>query len=75
MYNCIIIRLKNYDGSMIMSRERTDEEVKRLAPKQEVLRELYIKSGNECAYPGCHNVLVDENGKILKDTSRNKRKT
>lgn len=35
----------------------------------------YIKSGNECAYPGCHNVLVDENGKILKDTSRNKRKT
>lgn len=43
-----------------MSRERTDDEVKRLAPKQEVLRELYIKSGNECAYPGCHNVLVDE---------------
>ena len=27
-----------------MSRERTNEEVKRLAPKQEVLRELYIKS-------------------------------
>ena len=48
-----------------MSRERTDEEVKRLAPKQEVLRELYIKSGNECAYPGCHNVLVDENGKFV----------
>ncbi len=48
-----------------MSRERTDEEVKRLAPKQEVLRELYIKSGNECAYPGCHSVLVDENGKFV----------
>ena len=48
-----------------MSRERTDEEVKRLAPKQEVLRELYIKSGNECAYPGCHNVLVDENGNFV----------
>ena len=32
---------------MIMSRERTDEEVKRLAPKQEVLRELYIKSGHD----------------------------
>ena len=48
-----------------MSRERTDDEVKRLAPKQEVLRELYIKSGNECAYPGCHNVLVDENGKFV----------
>lgn len=50
---------------MIMSRERTDEEVKRLAPKQEVLRELYIKSGNECAYLGCHNVLVNENGKFV----------
>lgn len=48
-----------------MSRERTDDEVKRLAPKQEVLRELYIKSGNECAYPGCHNVLVDENGNFV----------
>lgn len=39
--------------------------VKRLAPKQEVLRELYIKSGNECAFPGCHNVLVDENGTFV----------
>ena len=29
------------------------------------MRELYIKSGNECAYPGCHNVLVDENGKFV----------
>lgn len=48
-----------------MSQERTDEDVKRLAPKQEVLRELYIKSGNECAFPGCHNVLVDENGKFV----------
>lgn len=57
--------IKNYDGSMIMSKERTDEEVKRLAPKQEVLRELYLKSGNECAYPGCHNVIVDENGNFV----------
>lgn len=48
-----------------MSRERTYDEVKRLAPKQEVLRELYIKSGNECAYPGCHNALVDENGNFV----------
>lgn len=48
-----------------MSRERTDEEIKCLAPKQEILRELYIKSGNECAYPGCHNELVDENGKFV----------
>lgn len=48
-----------------MSQERDDEVVKRLAPKQEVLRELYIKSGNECAFPGCHNVMVDENGRFV----------
>ena len=29
------------------------------------MRELYIKSGNECAYPVCHNVLVDEYGKFV----------
>lgn len=48
-----------------MSKVKKDEEVKRLAPKQDVLRELYIKSGNECAFPGCHNVLVDENGTFV----------
>lgn len=48
-----------------MSKVKKDEDVKRLAPKQEVLRELYIKSGNECAFPGCHNVLVDENGTFV----------
>lgn len=48
-----------------MSKVVKDEEVKRLAPKQDVLRELYIKSGNECAFPECHNVLVDENGTFV----------
>ena len=36
---------------MIMSRERTDDEVKRLAPKQEVLRELYINQGMSVPIP------------------------
>ena len=44
---------------------KIDEDVKRLAPKQEVLRELYIKSGNQCAFPECHNVLVDEKGNFV----------
>lgn len=44
---------------------KIDENVKRLAPKQEVLRELYIKSGNQCAFPECHNVLVDEKGNFV----------
>lgn len=48
-----------------MSKVKKDEDVKRLAPKQEVLRELYIKSGNECAFPGCHDVMVDENGTFV----------
>lgn len=45
-----------------MGKVTVNKEVKRLAPKKEVLRELYIKSGNECAFPGCHNILVDEQG-------------
>lgn len=41
------------------------EKVKRLHPKPEVLRELYMKSGNQCAFPGCHNCLIDENGNFI----------
>ena len=36
--------------------------VKRLTPKPEVLRELYLKSGNVCAFPGCFHPIVDTNG-------------
>lgn len=35
------------------------EEPKRLTPKQDVVRRLYLLSGNECAKPGCKNVLID----------------
>ena len=48
-----------------MDKIENNEEVKRLAPKQDVLRKLYIKSGNECAFPGCHNVLVNEKGTFV----------
>lgn len=41
------------------------EKVKRLAPTQEVVRELYLKSGNRCAYPGCPNVMIDEAGNFI----------
>ena len=40
-----------------MGKIENNEEVKRLAPKQAVLRELYMKSGNECAFPGCTNAV------------------
>lgn len=41
------------------------EEVKRLNPKSEVLRELYLKSGNLCAYPGCNSLLLNKDGVFI----------
>lgn len=38
------------------------EKAKRLKPTVEVLRELYLKSGNQCAFPGCYNAMIDDNG-------------
>lgn len=34
----------------------------RLRPKRETLRELYLKSGNLCAFPGCGARTMDANG-------------
>ncbi|WP_138431904.1 hypothetical protein [Fodinibius saliphilus] len=41
------------------------KEPKRLTPKKDTLRELYLKSGNQCAYPNCTNVIIDEDGDFL----------
>ena len=35
---------------------------KRLTPKPEVLRELFLKSGNMCAFPSCLHPIIDSNG-------------
>lgn len=35
---------------------------KRLKPRTDTLRELYIFSGNMCAMPDCKNLLIDEYG-------------
>lgn len=35
---------------------------KRLAPTRETLRELYLKSGNRCAFPGCKKSLFNIKG-------------
>lgn len=35
---------------------------KRLAPTRETLRELYLKSGNRCAFPGCKTALFNTKG-------------
>lgn len=39
--------------------------VKRLKPLPEVLRELYIISGNNCAIPDCPNVIIDYKGVVV----------
>lgn len=33
---------------------------KRLAPTTKTLRELFAKSGNQCAFPDCEHPLIDE---------------
>ena len=40
----------------------TLEEPKRLTPLPEVLRELYLKSGNQCAFPGCNHLVINQEG-------------
>lgn len=39
--------------------------VRRLKPLESTLRELYVNSGNQCAFPGCTNRVVDENGVFI----------
>lgn len=41
------------------------EKAKRLNPTVGVLRELYLKSGNQCAFPGCNNPLIDNEGNFI----------
>ena len=38
---------------------------KRLTPKTKTLRDLYLKSGNECAFPECPNKIVDSDGTLI----------
>lgn len=41
------------------------EKAKRLAPKGETLRELFLKSGNLCAFPGCGQLMMDAEGTFI----------
>ncbi|PEQ27967.1 hypothetical protein [Bacillus cereus] len=41
------------------------EEVQRLKILDPVLRELYIFSGNQCAFPGCSHKIVNEDGTYI----------
>jgi hypothetical protein len=41
------------------------EVAKRLAPQAETLRELFLKSGNLCAYPSCGRLMMNDEGKFI----------
>lgn len=41
------------------------EIVKRLAPITETLREIFLKSGNICAFPGCGTLNMTEDGTFI----------
>lgn len=43
------------------------EIVERLQPKMTVLRQLFLHSGNFCAYPECNTQLVDRDGDFMAD--------
>ena len=38
------------------------DKVKRLKPRPETLRELFLKSGNLCAFPDCRALMMNEDG-------------
>jgi hypothetical protein len=41
------------------------EKAKRLAPSGETLRELFLKSGNICAFPNCGHLMMDADGVFI----------
>jgi len=41
------------------------QKAKRLAPKGDTLRELFLKSGNLCAFPGCGALMMDSEGTFV----------
>src|SRR3954470_17123358 len=41
------------------------ETPKRLAPRFETFREVFLKSGNLCAFPGCDALMMNEDGLFI----------
>lgn len=41
------------------------QEPKRLAPRPETLRQLFLKSGNLCAFPNCLSLMMNEKGVFI----------
>ena len=47
------------------SSEKTDSAPQRLGIRREVLRRLYLHSGNRCSFPGCKDTMMDELGNFV----------
>src|ERR1700739_1242472 len=41
------------------------EGAKRLEPRKETLRELFLRSGNLCAFPGCDALMLNAKGDFV----------
>ena len=46
---------------------RQKKKTERKNPTDKVIRQLYAKSGNQCAFPGCKETLFDEGGTNLSN--------
>lgn len=44
---------------------KSGEVAKRLTPTPEVMRELYLLSGNNCAIPDCDGLIIDSKGVVV----------
>ena len=42
----------------------------RLTPKQETLRALFAKSGNQCAFPGCNHHIINGKNQLIEHRGR-----
>jgi hypothetical protein len=42
-----------------------DSTVKRLSPRSETVRRLFLLSGNQCAFPGCNHPIITKDGHFV----------
>jgi len=59
--------MNNPQVQIDMNGENQPESAKRLAPTKETLRELFLKSGNLCAFPGCNALIMDKEGRFIAE--------
>jgi tetratricopeptide (TPR) repeat protein len=50
---------------MFEGRNKVNCEMARLPLKSDVLRALFARSGNQCAFPGCNHPLISEKGAFI----------